>query len=96
VSDDVLVGGRLVAVALWGLIVVLAGIGLVALRNRYRTFAGAFAAHPFATNFAVFFAIFGVLTIVQAFFGTGWSIALPAVVGAVALLMWAVERRRTR
>jgi hypothetical protein len=96
VGDDVLVSGGLVAAALWGPIVVLAGIGLVALRNRYGTFAGAFAAHPYATNFAVFFAIFGVLTIVQAFFGTGWSIALAAVVGAVGLLMWAVVRRRTR
>ena len=93
-SSDSVASGQLIAVVLWGPIVIVAGVTLLALRHRYLSISGAFAAHQYATHVAIFLTVFGILGLVQAFVGVGWSIAFAGGMFLAALLSWAVARRR--
>ncbi len=44
----------------------------------------------------LFFAFFGLISIIQALFGLEWAFVFAVVGFALASLAWAVERRRTR
>ena len=95
-SSDGVASGQLIALVLWGPIAIVAGVTLVVLWQRYKSIGGAFAAHQFATHFAIFFTVVGILGLVQAFVGVGWSIAIAGGLFLAALASWAVVRRRSR